>query len=323
MAREFDCNDPSLQNENSQTYKDFQLVFCAAVGRSVNRVTGCSRLIISCGSIIVNATIEVDTSDVDTVTSSGPAPDSEQEMQTQLEQIIYDPIVIVVDAPLAFDIDECDEAILNSCSDNSQCENTDGSYNCTCNSGYPVDISPYTDEPGRICAISCDGVYCGLGQMCQPQGETTPVCTCPDSLKPFTSGSVCGVWLYVLLGVILIVLFVVAIIISVCACITSKNAKADKSKLMRSDPRVMPPGYGSPMIPPPFGRRGIGGYMDGSLTGKPRYSLDFGPGPVSRTIPKPDYDYAVPTPGRGLPRNVSRENTEQSSIRPPLRLYQV
>ena len=90
-----------------------------------------------------------------------------------------------------------------------------------------------------------------------------------------------------------------------------------------------PMGYDNPaMMHPAFGRNGLAGYMDGSLTGKPRYSLDFGHSPVSRTIPKPDYDdYAVPSPGQrlsqNLPRNVSRESTENSRIAPPLRLYQV
>lgn len=44
---------------------------------------------------------------------------------------------------------------------------------------YPTDISPFPEQPGRICAKSCDGVVCGLGQMCQPVAESPPVCTCP------------------------------------------------------------------------------------------------------------------------------------------------
>ena len=66
------------------------MVFCAAVNRSVNGVISCGSLVISCGSIVVNATIEVDTSDDGPGTSSGAAPKTRQEVQTQLQKIMND-----------------------------------------------------------------------------------------------------------------------------------------------------------------------------------------------------------------------------------------
>ena len=36
------------------------------------------------------------------------------------------------------DIDECDDSTV-SCGDNAECANTDGSYSCSCSSGYSGD----------------------------------------------------------------------------------------------------------------------------------------------------------------------------------------
>lgn len=40
---------------------------------------------------------------------------------------------------LVLDLDECNEILLNGCSQDAFCNNTVGSYTCTCNIGYAGD----------------------------------------------------------------------------------------------------------------------------------------------------------------------------------------
>jgi len=37
-------------------------------------------------------------------------------------------------------------------------------------------MSEFSDELGRICAKSCDGVNCGVNEVCVTQPETEPAC---------------------------------------------------------------------------------------------------------------------------------------------------
>ena len=46
------------------------------------------------------------------------------------------------------DINECDDSSLNNCSENANCTDTIGSYECTCSEGYSGD------------GISCEGKIC-------------------------------------------------------------------------------------------------------------------------------------------------------------------
>ena len=52
---------------------------------------------------------------------------------------------------LLTDIDECANDTLNNCSPNATCTNTNGSYTCTCDTGYTGDGFNCTG----ICALSC------------------------------------------------------------------------------------------------------------------------------------------------------------------------
>ena len=48
-------------------------------------------------------------------------------------------------AIFALDIDECADAVLNECSEKELCKNTDGSFTCSCNSGFQL------QSDGRTC----------------------------------------------------------------------------------------------------------------------------------------------------------------------------
>ena len=52
-----------------------------------------------------------------------------------MTEILKDPFS---DGRLCYDLNECDE-FMDDCQENSFCENTDGSYKCTCNLGYQYD----------------------------------------------------------------------------------------------------------------------------------------------------------------------------------------
>ena len=54
---------------------------------------------------------------------------------------------VILQILLLTDIDECDGDTLNACSPNATCANTNGSYTCTCDTGYTGD------------GFSCSGMY--------------------------------------------------------------------------------------------------------------------------------------------------------------------
>ena len=58
-------------------------------------------------------------------------------------------VFCVKSASLITDIDECASDTLNDCSPNATCTNTNGSYTCTCDTGYTGDGFNCTG----ICAI--------------------------------------------------------------------------------------------------------------------------------------------------------------------------
>lgn len=63
------------------------------------------------------------------------------------------------------DIDECREGIAR-CGSNSNCVNTDGSYECTCARGYSRDSTGCVQTPG-MCP---DGTICDRNAACQHAG---------------------------------------------------------------------------------------------------------------------------------------------------------
>ncbi|XP_072266268.1 uncharacterized protein [Pyxicephalus adspersus] len=71
------------------------------------------------------------------------------------------------------DYDECSTKN-NSCSEYAYCNNTIGSYNCTCKEGFIGD--------GRSCCGACDSSFCSNGGTCTKSPPfCTPVCQCPDA----------------------------------------------------------------------------------------------------------------------------------------------
>ncbi|XP_030835835.1 uncharacterized protein LOC100888725 [Strongylocentrotus purpuratus] len=66
---------------------------------------------------------------------------------------------------VASDKDECSNSTLNDCSQNAECTNTDGSYDCTCLHGY-TDTSTTGSEAGTQCEVVAyglsDGAIVGL-----------------------------------------------------------------------------------------------------------------------------------------------------------------
>ena len=68
-------------------FSSLQLKVCAAVGSGVNRVVACTRLTISCGSIIINATIEVE-DDITEPQSENSAPRTVEEFTSQASRIL-------------------------------------------------------------------------------------------------------------------------------------------------------------------------------------------------------------------------------------------
>ena len=57
---------------------------------------------------------------------------------------------------LRADINECGSIDLNNCDENAQCTNTDGSYTCSCNTGYVGDgVSCTSKLATTLLAILC------------------------------------------------------------------------------------------------------------------------------------------------------------------------
>ena len=55
--------------------------------------------------------------------------------------------VLIFNLSLPTDIDECSNSNINNCSENANCTDTIGSYECTCSEGYGGS------------GIFCDGIY--------------------------------------------------------------------------------------------------------------------------------------------------------------------
>ncbi|XP_073231829.1 uncharacterized protein [Porites lutea] len=67
------------------------------------------------------------------------------------------------------DIDECDENI-HQCNKNAACNNTKGSYSCTCNTGFHGD--------GYNCTDKCQEIRCGTNATCtNTKGSLRCTCT--------------------------------------------------------------------------------------------------------------------------------------------------
>ena len=50
------------------------------------------------------------------------------------------------------DIDECADPTLSNCDLNASCENSDGTFSCTCNAGYNGDGTTCSENtPGALC----------------------------------------------------------------------------------------------------------------------------------------------------------------------------
>ena len=76
------------------------------------------------------------------------------------------------------DVDEC--LLDNDCHQNSTCVNSEGSYNCTCNSGYFGN--------GKTCEVgACSDDICSLNEECV--SPTTLDCRCKDGFEENDSGS--------------------------------------------------------------------------------------------------------------------------------------
>ena len=78
-----------------------------------------------------------------------------------------------------FDIDECNHTSLNMCPKNSDCVNTDGSYTCTCHSGFEGDINGCSNINECLSGDSCEfesGASCTdtIGSF---------ECSCPNNMK--------------------------------------------------------------------------------------------------------------------------------------------
>ncbi|KRZ75495.1 Transmembrane cell adhesion receptor mua-3, partial [Trichinella papuae] len=97
---------------------------------------------------------------------------------------------------------ECADPMLNDCSPNAICLDTDESYICVCKSGYTDKLK--FSKPGRLCEKEVVNVMCSPGNndcdpnaQCIPKGEDQFECICPSgyqdkSPNPFSRpGRVC------------------------------------------------------------------------------------------------------------------------------------
>ncbi|XP_075875897.1 uromodulin-like 1 [Nelusetta ayraudi] len=73
------------------------------------------------------------------------------------------------------DVDECQESVLHQCSSQARCNNTVGSYHCTCHQGY-TDVDP--SNPGTNCA---DFNGCATGE-----NDCSPWATCSNTFASYT-----------------------------------------------------------------------------------------------------------------------------------------
>jgi len=193
----FDCLDPALQDQDSETYARLTIVFCAGVVDSVNGVVSCTSFTISCGSVVVQANVNVE-AEIDqqiTKTEDKQAPVTQQKFMEQLAQNIQNNqnFTAPVQDLVVADINECGDPDMNDCSPNAECINTEGAYTCKCLPNYPVDISRYTNVPGRVCAKPCGDLQCNnVGESCKPQAESDPKCVCPAGVDCFPDRCLTG-----------------------------------------------------------------------------------------------------------------------------------
>ena len=72
------------------------------------------------------------------------------------------------------DIDECRDGTAR-CGSNSQCVNTEGSYDCSCSRGFSRN-STYGCLP--VVGMCLDGTICDKNAMCKHSGSNTYRCKC-------------------------------------------------------------------------------------------------------------------------------------------------
>ena len=84
------------------------------------------------------------------------------------------------DYQACFDFDECKHASLNSCPENSDCVNTDGSYTCACKDGFEEDIDGFCLNINE-CVID-DSCEFESGAICTDKIGSFE-CSCPTDMQ--------------------------------------------------------------------------------------------------------------------------------------------
>ena len=78
------------------------------------------------------------------------------------------------------DVDECKNPL--ACDSNAECTNTEGTYTCTCNTGYFGN--------GLLCEPLCGPLTCGPYKTCEISADNKPECKCrvPSNLQKGNKG---------------------------------------------------------------------------------------------------------------------------------------
>lgn len=171
------------------------------------------------------------------------------------------------------DFDECTSAEYNDCSDRATCQNTKGSYTCSCMPGY-LDLAAGANSgalPGRICSgASTECELCNRNGQCVLEASDVS-CNC----NPWFAGKNCQINLKLLL----IVGAVSVCLMMIIACGVSCFCCKDRRK------KNIPHPYGVSMARLPPHVRGQGMMMDPSGTVKSAMSGRSRQGRSKRSAP--------------------------------------
>ena len=164
------------------------------------------------------------------------------------------------------DFDECTSAEYNDCSDRATCQNTKGSYTCSCMPGY-LDLAAGANSgalPGRICSgASTECELCNRNGQCVLEASTVS-CNC----NQWFAGKNCQINLKLLL----IVGAVSVCLMMIIACGVSCFCCKDRRK------KNIPHPYGVSMarLPPHVRGQGLmmdpGGTVKSAMSGRSRQS---------------------------------------------------